>query len=98
MCVFIQHKIINGNIQKCLLSPKETKFFMKKILLLLSFYCAVTTVLAQNNVGIGTSNPLPSAVLDLTATDKGVLTPRMTTLQRLSIAAPANGLLVYDTD
>ncbi len=49
-------------------------------------------------VGIGTASPNASALLDLTATDKGILVPRMTTAQRTAIASPATGLLVYDTD
>ena len=55
---------------------------------------------SQNNVGINATgaNPHPSAALDVDANDKGVLIPRLTTAQRLSIANPANGLLVYDTD
>lgn len=32
-------------------------------------------------VGIGTSTPNSSSVLDLTSTEKGFLTPRMTTTQ-----------------
>jgi hypothetical protein len=55
-------------------------------------------VFAQNNVGIGTNTPDPSAVLELSATDKGMLVPRMTTAQRNAIVNPANSLLVYDTD
>ena len=39
-----------------------------------------------------------SAQLDVSATDKGMLVPRMTTAQRTLIASPAMGLLVYDTD
>ncbi|MCO5280647.1 MAG: hypothetical protein M9931_06270 [Chitinophagales bacterium] len=53
---------------------------------------------AQNNIGIGTSTPNPTAVLDVNANDKGVLIPRLTTAQRNSIATPATGLLVFDTD
>jgi hypothetical protein len=53
---------------------------------------------AQQNVGIGTSVPDGSAILDLTAGDKGILIPRMTTAQRVAIVSPATGLLVYDTD
>ncbi|MEK7411944.1 MAG: hypothetical protein AAB263_01355, partial [Planctomycetota bacterium] len=49
-------------------------------------------------VGIGTSAPNASAVLDLTASDKGMLVPRMTSAQRTAIASPATGLLVFDTD
>src|SRR6202008_5176342 len=53
---------------------------------------------SQNNVGIGTTTPDASAVLDVTSTSKGMLVPRMTTAQRTAIAAPTNGLLVYDTN
>ena len=51
---------------------------------------------AQNNVGIGTTSPDLSSVLDVSATDKGLLVPRLTILQRLAINNPATGLLVYD--
>lgn len=58
-----------------------------------------TSVYAQPaNVGIGTVNPEPSALLDLTATDKGLLIPRMTHVQKLAVATPATGLLIYQTD
>jgi trimeric autotransporter adhesin len=53
---------------------------------------------AQQNVGIGTTTPNSTAILDLTATNKGMLVPRMTTAQRIAIVTPATGLLVYDTD
>src|SRR4051812_1689879 len=39
-----------------------------------------------------------SSVLDVKSTSKGFLTPRMTTLQRLAILSPVEGLLVYQTD
>ncbi|WP_431133721.1 hypothetical protein [Psychroserpens mesophilus] len=50
-----------------------------------------------SQVGIGTLNPDPSAMLDLDSTTKGMLAPRMTSTERISISNPANGLLVYDT-
>jgi len=50
------------------------------------------------NVGVGTSSPNTTSILDLTSTTKGFLLPRMTTAQRNAIASPANGLQVYDTD
>src|ERR1700752_297425 len=54
---------------------------------------------AQNsNVGIGTLTPNASAMLDVVATNKGVLVPRVTTAQMNAIPAPVNGLLVYNTD
>ncbi len=65
------------------------------ILLIVSTFLSLGLI-AQQNVGIGTPNPHPSSLLDLTATDKGVLVPRVTTQQRLAIVTPADGLLVYD--
>lgn len=47
------------------------------------------------NVGIGTPTPNASALLDVSATDKGLLIPCMSKTQRTAIAAPANGLLVF---
>lgn len=49
------------------------------------------------NVGIGTATPNPSALLDLTSTTKGLLTPRMTQAQRDAIVRPATGLIIYNT-
>ena len=50
--------------------------------------------------GIGTTTPNASAKLEIAATDKGILIPRMTKTQRESITltTAANGLLVYQTD
>lgn len=49
-------------------------------------------------IGINTTTPAASSALDITSTTQGILTPRMTTAQKLAIPSPANGLLVYDTD
>ncbi|MCW5898728.1 MAG: hypothetical protein KIT10_05605 [Flavobacteriales bacterium] len=52
------------------------------------------------NVGINATGAAPaaSAMLDVSSTTSGLLTPRMTAAQRTAIAAPATGLLVYQTD
>lgn len=42
--------------------------------------------------------PDASAVLDVYSTTRGMLVPRMTQAQRMAIASPAAGLLVYQTD
>lgn len=52
----------------------------------------------KENVGIGTTKPDQSAILDLSSTNKGLLMPRVTLQQRSSIQNPANGLIVYQTD
>jgi hypothetical protein len=54
-------------------------------------------VFTTGSVGIGIDPPNATAALDLTSTTQGLLAPRMTTTQRLAIASPANGLIVYDT-
>lgn len=53
----------------------------------------------QFNASVGLfALPVASAVMDLNSTTKGFLAPRMTTAQKNAIAAPATGLLVFDTD
>ncbi len=75
---------------------------MKKSYFVLSFFLSfmsLSCLFAQNNnVGIGTTTPDASAILDIKSASKGVLVPRVTTAQRTAITSPAQGLLVYDTD
>ena len=54
-------------------------------------------LLSTGELGIGTTTPSTSSVLDITSTTKGILIPRMTTTQRNAIATPATGLQVYNT-
>lgn len=58
------------------------------------------TVLLAQSVAISNDNSLPdvTALLDLKSSSKGLLIPRLTTLERTSIAAPAIGLTVFDKD
>ncbi len=49
------------------------------------------------SVGIGTTTPDNTAVLDIVSNNKGVLIPRLTTAQRDAILAPANGLMIYNS-
>lgn len=69
---------------------------MKKVLTVAFFACGVQAMTAQ--VGVGTETPDASAVLEVKSSEKGLLTPRMTSVQRNAIANPATGLLVYQTD
>jgi hypothetical protein len=50
-----------------------------------------------NNVILGSTTDVASALLNVTSTTKGFLPPRMTTTQKNAIASPAAGLMVYDT-
>jgi hypothetical protein len=62
--------------------------------------CLLPLGAAAQNVGINATGaaPAPSAMLDVSSTTAGMLVPRMTAAQRTAIAAPATGLLVYQTD
>jgi hypothetical protein len=73
---------------------------MKRNIYTLVLLCSVfgfSTIYAQKNVGIGTSTPDNSAVLDINSSDKGLLIPRMSLQQRNGINNPADGLMVYQT-
>lgn len=68
---------------------------IKKYLLFIGM-CMAMQLHAQT--GIGTTTPNASAKLEVAATDKGFLAPRMTAAQKTAISLPATGLLVYQTD
>ncbi|WP_027003666.1 DUF7151 family protein [Hugenholtzia roseola] len=76
---------------------------MKKIIysaaLLLGLLAFKNNAFAQG-VAINNDNSTAdgSAILDVKATDKGMLVPRMTQAQRDLIATPAIGLLIFQTD
>lgn len=59
------------------------------------FNTVATGIRTDNSVGIG-GNPNANAILELVSTTKGFLPPRMTSTQRLALAA-VQGLLVFDT-
>ncbi|HEX8462210.1 MAG TPA: hypothetical protein VF623_12300, partial [Segetibacter sp.] len=71
---------------------------------LIAFLCIVQLIsisksFSQNvSINITGNTAHASAMLDITATDKGLLIPRMTQAQRTAIASPADALLVYQTD
>jgi hypothetical protein len=70
---------------------------MKKQLLTLVFLVILTGTYAQN-VGIGTTTPNSSALLDLNSTTKGLLLPRLNNTQMFAIQNPASGLVVFNTN
>ena len=70
---------------------------MKTHFLLIVALVVSEWVLSQN-VGIGNTTPNASAMLDITSTARGFLSPRMLQAQRDLIASPATGLLIYQTD
>lgn len=70
---------------------------IRNIILLVFFISNAINVFSQGSIGIGTSSPHSSAALDITSISRGLLVPRMSQSNRIAIANPANGLLVYDS-
>ncbi len=62
--------------------------------LLLSLMSSLT----YSQVGIGTNTPHSSSIVDVSATNKAFLLPRLTSEQRASISSPANGLVIFCTN
>lgn len=74
--------------------PTKTTIKMKLFVTLL----ILASQFALGQVGINTTTPHPSAMLDLNSTVSGLLIPRMTQAQKTAIPTPATGLLIYQTD
>jgi len=72
------------------------------IITLLIFIGLLSMPKAYAQIGVNNENPDPYAILDMVATNKGMLIPRITTVQRVDIIATCdvscNGLIVFDTD
>ncbi len=69
-----------------------------KPLLTILFFLFVFHFKSFTQVGIGTTTPNSSSILDLVSTNKGFLPPRMTTAQRNLINAPVAGMMIFNTD
>ncbi|MCE3229525.1 MAG: hypothetical protein K0S32_4076 [Bacteroidetes bacterium] len=91
--------LVQRIIAKTFFPDLELNFIAMKKILLLVFGVSCFWGMSQN-VGINATGAAPaaSAMLDVTSTTSGMLIPRMTTAQRTAIAAPANGLMVFDTN
>lgn len=74
---------------------------MKKTITLLSLVLILLSAVQSQNIAITDDNAYtanPSAMLDIKSLTKGMLVPRMTSVERTNIVSPATGLLVFDTN
>ena len=85
-------KSVNKNI-KITINYKIMKNTLTTLLLLTAFFTQ-----AQVGIGVSTADINPSAQLEVSSTTKGFLVPRMTESEKNTIASPAVGLLVYQTN
>ncbi len=70
---------------------------MKRYVFVLLTLVTITNLSNAQGVGIGTSTPDASAILEIKSGTKGILLPRTSTTSRNSIANPAKGLILYDS-
>lgn len=75
---------------------KTKPYDMKKILLFTISIAFLNNAFSQ--VGIGTTLPNSSSLLEIKSTTQGILIPRMTQNQKSAILTPAEGLLIYQSD
>lgn len=70
---------------------------MRSVLIL--FFLPFVYHMVDAQVGVGTVSPNAKAALDITATGKGLLIPRMDSVTRVAITTPLpDGLMVFQTD
>ncbi|WP_462249356.1 hypothetical protein [Ferruginibacter sp.] len=69
---------------------------MKKLFYFLITVAALNTVSAQN-IGIGTTTPQASALLEVKSSTGGLLLPRMSNTNRNNITNPPEGLTIFNT-
>jgi hypothetical protein len=71
---------------------------MKKFALLLAGILCIHSYCNSQSVGIGTSKPDSSSILELKSSTQGFLFTRMSEIERLNILSPAQGLIVYQNN
>src|SRR5258706_8868399 len=95
-------RLSTGSLKRINKLVKQNCLSMKKRLLVLHIFLLISILSLPNDsfsqsIGIGTTTPDASAALDITATNKGLLIPRINIASINAIVNPARGLLVYDS-
>ena len=84
--------------KKSSMASYSTQACKRSLVLFIPLFVLKLQVSNAQSIGIGTSTPDASSKVDIQASDKGILIPRLSTVQRSGIPSPAQGLLVYDTN
>jgi len=71
---------------------------MIRICLLFIGFILICDLSAQVGINSDSSQPDPSAMLDVSSTSHGILVPRMSAAKRDLISQPASGLMIFCTD
>lgn len=79
----------------------QFEHIMKNLISVISIvlFCHIAIQSSAQNIGINDdgSTPNASAILDIKATNKGLLIPRLSDAQMNAVASPANGLLIFNS-
>lgn len=67
-------------------------------ILVVTFMTLISAKVNAQSLGLNNATPDASSIIDMTATNRGMLAPRMTQAQRNAIALPATSLLIFQTD
>ena len=68
---------------------------VNRVWLLLIFVFVITSLnVHSQSLGLNNAAPDASSIIDMVATNRGVLIPRMLAAEKLLIASPATGLLI----
>ena len=76
----------------------NTKTSISTLVLTVLSWLLINSATAQVAINTTGTEANPSAMLDVSSNEKGVLIPRMTASERNAITSPAGGLLVFVTD
>ncbi len=81
-----------------IISTILTTLFLTAALLIITTLTTFSQGVVITEEVNGEAEPHGSALFELRSKDRGILVPKMTTLEREAIVSPANGLLVFDED
>jgi hypothetical protein len=91
---------LSSHYEKAPLSIFKNFTMLKRILMATAFKQFSLQFLQAQSIAVGLDTPDPAAIMELESTRKGVLIPRLTTVQRNAIGGlglPQEGLLIYNT-
>jgi hypothetical protein len=98
--------MVGWDLVKMSIAIMSGEILIKYYKTMITRYITIILVFFQFNIicaqGVGInvdgSQPNSSAELDIKSTNKGLLIPRMMQAERIAVASPANGLMIFQTD
>jgi hypothetical protein len=94
-----QQPVISRSFKKSTHFPEKklNSSDMNRIFIITLYTLLIVSTARSQQVGVGTTQPDPSAALDISSSNKGLLIPRVD-LAANNITTPATGLMVFNTN